>query len=64
MQARTEKPCRTVMMLKDSEVPRRSVLVALLSTEDSNNSQKRVRAVLTIHPTLAGADPGFSDGVP
>ena len=27
--------------------------MALLSTEDSNDSQKRMRAVLTIHPTLA-----------
>ena len=27
--------------------------MALLSTEDSNNSQKRMSAVLTIHPTLA-----------
>ena len=25
--------------------------MALLSTEDSNDSQKRMRAVLTIHPT-------------
>ena len=43
---------RTGMMEKDSEVPRHRVLVALLlSTEDSNDSQKH--AVLTIHPTLA-----------
>ena len=27
--------------------------MALLSTEDSNDSQNRMRAVLTIHPTLA-----------
>ena len=27
--------------------------MALLSTEDTNDSQKRMRAVLTIHPTLA-----------
>ena len=27
--------------------------MALLSTEDSNDTQKRMRAVLTIHPTLA-----------
>ena len=27
--------------------------MALLSTEDSNDSQKRMRAVLTIHPTLS-----------
>ena len=27
--------------------------MALLSTEDSKDSQKRMRAVLTIHPTLA-----------
>ena len=44
---------RTVMMKKDSEVPRHKVLVSLLSTEDSNDSQKCLRAVLTIHPTLA-----------
>ena len=44
---------RTVMMEKDSEVPRCRVLVALLYTEDSNDSQQRMRAVLTIHPTLA-----------
>ena len=42
---------RTVMI--DGEVPRHRVLMALLSTEDSNDSQKRMRAVLTIHPTLA-----------
>ena len=44
--------CRTVMM-KDSEVPRCRVLVALLSIEDSNDTQKRMHAVVTIHPTLA-----------
>ena len=44
---------RTVMMEKDSEVPRRRILVGLLSTEDSNDSQKHMSAVLTIHPTLA-----------
>ena len=27
--------------------------MTLLSTEDSDDSQKRMRAVLTIHPTLA-----------
>ena len=44
---------RTVMMEKDSKVPRRRVLVALLSIEDSNNSQKRMHAVFTIHqPSL------------
>ena len=47
------RDCRTVTIEKDSEVPRRRVLVALLSTEDSNDSQKSKRAVLTIHPTLA-----------
>ena len=41
------------LMNRRIEVPRRRVLVALLSTEDSNDSQKRMRAVLTIHPTLA-----------
>ena len=44
---------RTVTMEKDSEVPSRRVPVALLSTEDSNDSQKQKRAVLTIHPTLS-----------
>ena len=42
---------RTVMMerFQDAEFSWH----ALLSTEDSNDSQKRMRAVLTIHPTLA-----------
>ena len=40
---------RTVMMERFQD----RVLMALLSTEDSNDSQKRIRAVLTIHPTLA-----------
>ena len=40
-------------MEKDSEVPRHRVLMALLSTEDSNDSQKHKRAVLSIHSTLA-----------
>ena len=44
---------RTVMMGKDSEVPRCSALLALLSTEYSNNSQKHMRAVPSVHPTLA-----------
>ena len=44
---------RTVMMEKDSEVPRHRVLAALLSTEDSNDSQKHMHAVLINHPTLA-----------
>ena len=44
---------RTVMMEKDSEVSRRRVLVALLFTEDGNDSQNRMHTVLTIHPTLA-----------
>ena len=60
---------RTVMMEKESEVPRHRVLVALLFTEDSNNSQKCMRAVLTIHPTLAYPfflvfDPYFSVSCP
>ena len=41
---------RTVMMERFQDA---RVLMALLSTEDSNDSQKRMRAVLTIHPTLA-----------
>ena len=41
------------MMKKDSEVQRHRVLVPLLSTEDSNDSQKRMRAVVAIHPSLA-----------
>ena len=44
---------RTVTMEKDSEVPRHRVLMALLSIEDSNDSQKHKRAVLSIHSTLA-----------
>ena len=41
---------RTVMMERFQDA---RVLMTLLSTEDSNDSQKRMRAVLTIHPTLA-----------
>ena len=41
---------RTVMMERFQDV---RVLMTLLSTEDSNDSQKRIRADLTIHPTLA-----------
>ena len=44
--------CRTMMMEKVSEVPSLRVLVALLSTEDSNNFQKR-KLIPTIHQTLA-----------
>ena len=41
---------RTVMMERFQDA---RVLMTLLSTEDSNDSQKGMRAVLTIHPTLA-----------
>ena len=43
----------TVMLEQDSEVPRRRNHVALLSTEDSNDSKKHRCTVLTIHLTLA-----------
>ena len=45
---------RTVM------IPRRRVLMALLSTEDSNDSQKRMRAVLTIIRSFHSSNPCFS----
>ena len=41
-----------MMMEKDSEVPRCRVFTALLSTEDSNNSQKRNTCLLFTQPLL------------
>ena len=64
--------CRTVLMEKDSEVPRRRVLVALLSTEDSNDSQKHIMVcvlyLLVTQPLLIRSfhlsDPYFSVSCP
>ena len=44
---------RTMTMEKDSEVPRCRVLMVLLSTDDSNDSQKCTCAALTTYLTLA-----------